>query len=485
MAWDIGLTQIFKSPPLQSWRYRLLCSYLGVTGLIVAIFSLTIYGVVARDLHYQFDQHLQEVATIAAVSFNTVQHEYNELFTEAHHAPYVASQQLQVGAPLSLSELMGKYQFDPDYSAEGTAFLPISGSFTTKGQGVEWFDAQRRLMVQEGHQLSPQPLPATVPAQGDWFAWQDFRSFIMPVTVDSSSEAVILGYVRANASILPLNQELKRLRQQLLGGMLLVSGLITGAGLWLTRQSLQPVLASLNQLQQFTSDASHELRNPLTAIRASVAVLQSHPERIHPADTQKLKAIASATEQMSELVEDLLMLTRADRHRLQKSVNLRSIPLDELLEDLESLYSDRATQEGIKLTVDYQTPATVQGDAAQLQRLFVNLLTNALQYTPKGGQVSLTLQNQGSQAIIRVQDTGIGIAADQLNQVFDRFWRADQARSYHQGGTGLGLAIAQAIATQHQGRITVSSQVNQGTCFQVTLPLVPHVALRDRAKRMS
>ncbi|MGA1262381.1 MAG: sensor histidine kinase [Prochlorothrix sp.] len=481
MAWDIGLTQIFKSLPLQSWRYRLLCSYLGVTGSIVAIFSLTVYGVVARDRRYQFDQHLQEVATVAAVSLNTVQHEYHELFTEEHHSPYVTSQRLRPGAPLSLGQLMGKYQFDPAYSTEKTVFLSISSPFAAEGQGVEWFDAQRRLMVQEGKQFPPAALPAVVPAEGNWSVWQDLRSFVMPVTTaDAEAGGEVMGYVRVNASVLSLNQELKRLRKQLLGGILLVSGLVTWAGLWLTRQSLQPVLASFNQLQQFTSDASHELRNPLTAIRASVAVLQSHPERIHPADTQKLAAIASAAEQMSELVEDLLMLTRADRHRLQKSVDMRPIPLDELLEDLESLYGDRAAQDGISLTVEYQTPAMVEGDAAQLQRLFANLLTNALQYTPRGGNVRLTLQTTASHAIVRVQDTGIGIAADQLAQVLDRFWRADQARSYHQGGTGLGLAIAQAIADRHQGRITVSSQVNQGSCFQVTLPLGPRLPSRDR-----
>jgi len=113
----------------------------------------------------------------------------------------------------------------------------------------------------------------------------------------------------------------------------------------------------------------------------------------------------------------------------------------------------------------------VQAEAAQLRRLFSNLLENALQYTPKGGSVSVDLTVQGAIALVKVGDTGIGIAPDQISLIFHRFWRAELARSHRETGTGLGLAIAKAIAQTHGGEITVTSQVGVGTCFTVKLPL--------------
>jgi two-component system OmpR family sensor kinase len=479
MVWDIDLTQIFKHPRLGQWRYRLLFSYLVVTGGVLGIFALTVYGIVARDRQHQFDLQVRQMATLAAISLDSIEHEHTELFSEKEYASYVARQGLDPSTFISLSALMGKYRFGVSPSSILPNPPPVLSPLTPNDQndqGVEWFDPQKQPMVREGNLFPSTPLPADISPDGEWEQWSDFRSFVLPVSIPvSAGNTDILGYVRTSGSLLPLAIELRQLRQQLILGVMLVSGLVTLGGIWLTQQSLQPVLASFEQLKQFTSDVSHELRNPLTAIRASIAVLQDHPERVHPADIQKLQAMASASEQMSQLVDDLLLLTRLDHFKIGSQV-WRSIPLDELLEDLGNLYGDRAAQSNITLTVENLPPVTVQGDAVQLQRLFTNLLTNALQYTPAGGCVTITLHPRGSQAQVSIQDTGIGIAPDQLPHIFDRFWRADQARNYDRGGTGLGLAIAQGIAHHHFGSITVSSKVNGGSCFQVNLPrlkLVP------------
>ncbi len=110
------------------------------------------------------------------------------------------------------------------------------------------------------------------------------------------------------------------------------------------------------------------------------------------------------------------------------------------------------------------------GDTAQLNRLFSNLIENVIQYTPKGGQIWVRSRSQGRQIQVEVQDTGIGIAPEDINKVFDRFWHAEQARTYYADGNGLGLAIAKAIAVQHEGKIYVKSQLGQGTTFTVYLP---------------
>ncbi len=471
MVWDIGLTQIFNDSQLRRWRYRLLFSYMMVTGSVLGVFAFTVYGIVARDRYHQLDLQIHQLATVAAISFDTIQHEHEELFSEEEYEDYIASKGLDPSHFMSLSELMGKYRTSSFSSGVTISPLPVLSPLTPSDQGVEWFNHQKRPLVREGDLFPANPLPSTINPDGEWYQEDDLRSFILPILLPvAGDDTVVSGYVRATESLRLLTAELRQFRRQLALGVLLVSGFVTLGGIWLTRQSLSPVLASLDQLKQFTSDASHELRNPLTAIRASIAVLQGHPERVHPSDRQKLEAIASASKQMSQLLDDLLVLTRLDRYKLGLKT-WRPIPLDELLEDLGYLYCDRASQSGIILTVDHLIPLTVQGDADQLQRLFSNLLTNALKYTPAGGCVTVTLQSSGSYALVSVQDTGIGIAADQLPYIFDRFWRADQARNYDHGGSGLGLAIAQGIARYHLGNITVSSEVNGGSCFQVKLPI--------------
>ncbi|MCA1994904.1 MAG: HAMP domain-containing histidine kinase, partial [Coleofasciculus sp. S288] len=232
---------------------------------------------------------------------------------------------------------------------------------------------------------------------------------------------------------------------------------------------------SFNKLKQFTADASHELRSPLTAIQASVDVMRNHPERIHPKDAKKLAAIASATAQMSHLTQDLLFLARTDVAVSAPVHEWTSISLNKVLQNLVELLEPFAQDKEIVLKSQYSAKVSVIGDEAQLTRLFSNLLENALQYTPAGGKVVLGLTKNNRFAIVSVKDTGIGIEREELPFVFDRFWRADKARSRRQGGTGLGLAIAQAIAQRHGGKITLSSQVEVGSCFQVRLPLLDSI----------
>ena len=130
-----------------------------------------------------------------------------------------------------------------------------------------------------------------------------------------------------------------------------------------------------------------------------------------------------------------------------------------------------AEMKDIGLKFSCNTTLPVIGDRMQLNRLFSNLVHNAIQYTPNGGTVHVRATRQGRIAIVQVQDTGIGIAEDQLPHIFDRFWRADKARSRQDGGTGLGLAIVKAITQRHNGKISVTSEVGRGTCFFVRLPL--------------
>ena len=156
--------------------------------------------------------------------------------------------------------------------------------------------------------------------------------------------------------------------------------------------------------------------------------------------------------------------------KLLNPLQARSISWQELLEDLLELFEPTAEAAEIALTAQISEDVMVLGDGEQLHRLFANLLRNALQYTPQGGEVTVSLSASHRFCAVRITDTGLGIAPEKQALVFERFWRGDRSRSQPQQGTGLGLPIANAVAHQHRGKITLTSQVGVGSCFTVHLP---------------
>lgn len=464
MAWATDLTQI-SNLRFNRLRNRLLLFYFLAITAILVFFATTIYVLVSRDRQQQFDQQLQQIGTSTAGIWEVVQHEYEELTTQPEYAAYRRTlphdRQGQL-LPIALVQLMGKYQTD-------TAPPVVPGTLLDATYGVAWYTPTRELLIYEGI-LFNLPLPDQIPAEGLFVSRDKTRSFLQPVyKASQQSGQELVGYVAVTGTLAELETELAHLRANLLLGVAIVAGLVVLAGWWLTRQSIAPVATSLAQLKQFTADASHELRTPLTAIQASAEVLQSHPERIHPGDIEKVTAIATAATRMGHLLKDLLLIARLDAQAPDQR-GWHVIDLDELLEDLVELHRDRAQAAQLMLTYQSQATAKVYGDAEQLQRLFANLLSNALQYTLTGGTITVTLQQAGKAVLVRVQDTGIGIAPADLPHVFDRFWRTEEARYHYRDGSGLGLAIAKTIVERHHGHISVQSQPHQGTYFEVKLP---------------
>jgi signal transduction histidine kinase len=333
-------------------------------------------------------------------------------------------------------------------------------------QGVEWFDANGQLLGKAGRYIPQIQFQKNLEISQQ----QKIRSIIVPVYSASfiPERKKLQGYVRVSESIESVQEELERLILGFTCGGLIAVFLSGISSWWLTRLSLIPVEQSFQKLKQFTADASHELRSPLTVVKTSVDVMLERSERFYPADVKKMHAIASATNEMTSLVEDLLLLARTDA-ALTPTFEWVSIPLDELLEDLVDLLQPQAQLKKITLHLEISDLVYVKGNANQLKRLFSNLLENAIKYTMTEGIVSVSLVKRDRYVFVHVNDTGIGIAPEHLPLVFHRFWRADQARNRREGGVGLGLAIAQAIAYTHGGEITVKSQIGVGSCFQVRL----------------
>jgi signal transduction histidine kinase len=235
-------------------------------------------------------------------------------------------------------------------------------------------------------------------------------------------------------------------------------------------EMIQRLETSFGALRRFTADASHELKTPLAVLRADVERAMAEKTR----STDQMVALEEAlqeTRRMSDLVDSLLTLARADEGRFD--LYREAIDLGSLVRDVAETANILGENAGIAVSLNAFEPANVMGDATRLRQLFLNLVTNAIKYTPRGGKVDLSLQRRDSHVCFTVKDTGIGISAADVPFVFERFWRADRVRSRtaERGGFGLGLAISQWIAQAHGGTLTVQSRLHRGSTFEVTLPV--------------
>lgn len=225
---------------------------------------------------------------------------------------------------------------------------------------------------------------------------------------------------------------------------------------------------SFAQVRQFSADASHELRTPLTVMRGELELCLRNPKT----PDQYRTVLESSLEEilrLSKIIDNLLSLAKAEQGNADltfSEVDLKSL-VNELYEDSVVL----AEQKRICVKLKEVAPITIVGDRVRLRQLFLNLVDNAIKYTPEGGSVWLSVGREDGSAVFEVADSGIGIPQEDLEKIFNRFYRVDKARSREQGGSGLGLSIAKWIAGLHRGSISVTSELGKGSSFVVRLPL--------------
>ncbi|CEJ42937.1 sensor histidine kinase [Umezakia ovalisporum] len=318
----------------------------------------------------------------------------------------------------------------------------------------------------------------------------------------------VLGYLRVSHPWFEVTKPSRQLIIDLALGIWFMVLSVAASGWFLSGKAMEPVDESYHRLKQFTADASHELRSPITLIQTNVQVALADLELAETEATafanyrQQLKVVERLTQRLGKLVDDLLFLARQDSG-ISKDI-FSSCSLDALLMEVVEEQQLLAKEKKITLTLDLVDPPvgealpqfldnwfTLQGKWDQLVRLFTNLISNALQYTPSPGEVHIQLARlEGSSRVskirsstallqIKVSDTGIGIPAEALPRLFDRFYRVDPARTHKTAktttesstGSGLGLAIAAAIVEHHQGQLHVESNIGKGTTFTITLPI--------------
>ncbi len=238
------------------------------------------------------------------------------------------------------------------------------------------------------------------------------------------------------------------------------------------RQRQADALADLNRRKdEFLAMLSHELRSPLAPIVNAVHFLESQPHR-DPLQDRAREIIARQVTQLTRLVDDLMDVSRlsTDRVRLQLDYLAIDGVVERAVETTRHLIDERRHELTVSLP---PRPISLRADAARLEQIIVNLLTNAAKYTEDGGHIWLSVEQEGDECVLRLRDTGIGIAPELLPRVFDLFTQSDQSLTRSEGGLGIGLALVQRLVEMHQGRVEAHSTLGQGSEFVVTLPVAP------------
>ena len=457
----------------QATRRRLALWYTTVTAVLLLLFASGVYLYVRSTLIERIDDTLNHVVEVVVRSL-VIEQAYSDL---------------------------GKFRINVEAS-----FRDNTDTGEDDHIDLEWFSPTGELLWSTLSQ--PLNIPIHPNSTGETVkVVRDSPLLLRQVTERVEIGRQVLGYLRVSHPWFEVTKPSRQLMFDLALGTGLMVLSVAASGWFLSGKAMEPVYESYQRLKQFTADASHELRSPITLIQTNVQVALADLEwkaedTTHLHYRQQLKVVERLTQRLGKLVNDLLFLARQDSGISTYDFSL--CPVDALLIEVVEEQQLLAASKNITLSLNLIDPPaeesylelldkwfTFVGNWEQLVRLFTNLISNALQYTPAGGSVNVELARveatnrvsrlrySTSQLQIKVSDTGIGIPAEAIPRLFDRFYRVDPARTHtventatkSATGSGLGLAIALAIVENHQGQILVESTPGISTTVTVTLPI--------------
>lgn len=293
-------------------------------------------------------------------------------------------------------------------------------------------------------------------------------------TVMMTSKPILVGdfaqklYVGKDVTALYSGLQKATYAQIVLGFVALL--IASAIGYYMAGRAIIPLKEAYDKQKQFAADASHELRTPLAVLMSSAELLLADPSIKNPFLRQVLEDVKSEVKKMTNLVSELLMVARSDNNALK--VKIQRIDLAEILGQVVRTMAPIAEKKNIRLVGENFNKIMINADEQKIKQLAIILVDNAIKYTLDGGTVLVEMgDSDGKRAVFSVMDSGIGIAEEDLDKVFERFYRVDKARSREMGGNGLGLAIASEIIKIHEGKISVASKLGEGTKFTVELKI--------------
>jgi two-component system, OmpR family, sensor kinase len=484
-------------------RLRLTLWYTALLGATLILFSGVVYSALATNLRGQF---MQETARQAA--------ELSKAVTQQLQGNFVI-----IPDPAILPVFPPRVNVDVFANNLPAQIIDLQGNILKKSQWLEW----SRLEVPNYKRA----LDAVRERRGDsyYFPYDQEGALALVYSVPLYHSGNVIGAVQVIRSAKSIDETLVQVSRYLILGTTLSLVVAAIVGAFLANRALTPIdtitrtassitrtkdlerrlkidesfsevgqlAATFNEMldriqklftaqERLIADVSHELRTPLTSMQGNIELLQrmalngqsdrSHEPRFQIALQETLREVEHETTRMSRLINDLLVLAQADSGALQ--LQMAPVEMDTLLLEVyrqaKRIVEQRRTGKGWEIRLGGEDQALVWGDRERLRQVLLNLVDNAVKYTPEGGTVTLSLENRAGWVKVAVADTGIGIPAEQQDQIFERFFRVEKARSREMGGSGLGLSIVQWIAQAHQGRVTVESKPQAGSTFVLWLP---------------
>ncbi len=460
---------------IDSVRTRLTLWYVAILALALIVFALLVYSVTARNFYEHQDESLRSTAeTLASIYLEELEEEKSA----AKANEVVLAQMVFPNRYVEVTDADGRVIAESsNFDAHSFPISPVTRD-----------EAQQRGI--------------------SFFSQNGLRVAVAPISRETNNR---LGFAVVAESLNVIETSLTGLRRSFYAGVPLILVLASLGGYFLARKSLAPVAlmdqqtrsisagslsarlnvpnsrdevgrlaitindllarldAAFQEQQRFVADSSHELRTPVTVVRAEAEVALEQ-ER-NPAEYQNsLALIKDEAERLSRIVEDLFLLARQPFG--SPALVRETVSLDELVRECGRAAQVLATRKGLKLEIPAELPELrVKGDDELLKRMVLNLLDNAVKYTPADGEVQISLAARNGNAQISITDTGMGIPPEDQARVFDRFYRVDKARSRALGGAGLGLSIARWIVEAHGGELSMESTLGKGTSFVAGLPL--------------
>jgi heavy metal sensor kinase len=465
---------------IRSIRFRMALWYAALLAGALALFGAATYLGLERYLQKSLEESLikqaRSIGDVLIVNINQSGEDYvNNEITE-HYSPEINGRFIRVtradGKRIYVSGPPKDGTFDP--TLVGAPRLPFTQEFT------------REVEMSDEHELLLHGLPCKA-ADGTKFLievagpYNQIESVLYGLLLTFALGLPLIvaiaiggGYILMRGALRPVD-EIRQKAAQITSRNLSERLPVVHTGDELERLAtdlnhmIERLEESFHQINRFSADASHELRTPLTVLQGELEAIaqkgQSLPEDVR--DT--IGSALEETHRLAKIVESLLAISRleAGEERVQR-VRLDFAELARSTADQMRLLAE---EKHVALDCDLTEPVEVDADPSRLKQVVVNLLDNAIKYTPESGKVSISATQRDGRAVLEVADSGIGISSADLPHIFDRFYRADKARSRQLGGTGLGLSIVRSICLAHGGQVTVKSTEGRGSLFRVELPL--------------